>query len=177
MPMRKKKYKCLCCGYYTLDEAPCEVCPVCFWEDSGVVDLDVYDGLNQDITLREGMQNYKELKAGKKEWLPYVREPLDYEKQAGEDEYIVINFDWPLDEIAELLHKVLSGEITQSQAGMWAESIYDNKYIADKIESYYAIEEMKGIVLEKMILLDDENEDVENGDVLEIMRIIERGHL
>ncbi len=178
MSMRKKKYKCLCCGYYTLDEAPCEVCPVCFWEDSGIIDLDVYDGLNQDITLREGRQNYKELGAGKRDWLPYVREPLDYEKQTGEDEYIVINFDWPsLNEITEVLHKVLSGEINQSRAAMWAENIYDNKYIADKIEGYYPIEEMKGIVLEKMILLDGENEDADNRDVCEIIKMIESGHI
>ena len=29
------KYKCPCCGYYTLEEPPgnYEICPVCFWED------------------------------------------------------------------------------------------------------------------------------------------------
>ena len=30
-----KKYKCPCCGYYTLEdeEGHFDICPVCFWED------------------------------------------------------------------------------------------------------------------------------------------------
>ena len=29
-----KKYKCLCCGYQTLDtRGEYDICPVCFWED------------------------------------------------------------------------------------------------------------------------------------------------
>ena len=29
-----KKYKCLCCGYRTLDtRGEYDICPVCFWED------------------------------------------------------------------------------------------------------------------------------------------------
>lgn len=39
------KYKCKCCGYYTLSEKPLdhngypgtfEICPVCFWEDDSI---------------------------------------------------------------------------------------------------------------------------------------------
>lgn len=171
--MRKKKYKCLCCGYYTLDEALCDVCPVCFWEDSGITDLDVYDGLNHEITLREAITNYKEFGAGKKEWLPYVREPLPAEKPSWDDEYMVIDFEWPsMDEIQNVLNSVLVGELNQSGASTWAESIYDNKFIADKIEGYYSIEEFKGKILEKMILLDDENGDMCNEDVVEIIEMI-----
>ena len=171
--MRKKKYKCLCCGYYTLDEAACDVCSVCFWEDSSIIDLDVYDGLNHKITLREGIENYKKFGASKKEYLPYIREPLPYEKQSRNDEYIMIDFDWPsIDEIQDVLNKILMGEINQSRASMWAEDLYDNKYISDKIEGYYPIDAFKEKLFEKMILLDNENGDIYNKDVLEIIEMI-----
>ena len=56
-----KKYKCPCCGYYTLDnEGMYDICPVCFWEDNDEVeDPNEYDDCNK-ISLAEARKNYLE---------------------------------------------------------------------------------------------------------------------
>lgn len=51
------KYKCPCCGYYTLNEPPngtYNICPVCFWEDD-IVQLDNPDYANgaNKVSLNE----------------------------------------------------------------------------------------------------------------------------
>lgn len=49
---------CPCCGYQTLDEyGQYEICPVCFWEDSGDSDPDQYSAPNR-MTLREARRNF-----------------------------------------------------------------------------------------------------------------------
>ncbi len=59
-----KKYKCPCCGNYTLDYEPpatYEVCEICNWEDDGVqfYELDYKCGTNK-MSLNEARQAYKE---------------------------------------------------------------------------------------------------------------------
>lgn len=178
--MRKRKYKCLCCGYYTLDETICDICHVCGWEDTGITDLDIYDGLNHDsylrsINLREGITNYNKYGTSTEYMLPYLRKPYPYEMQDSSDEYIIIEFDWPsVEDILNVLYEVMKGRLGQSAASLWAEEVYDNKFISNKIDGYYPIEESKGKILEKMILLDDENEDSENEDVIKIIEMMKK---
>ncbi len=91
-----KKYKCLCCGYYTLDSrGNYDICPICYWEDEthfifnkgdikGIFSDDDIDeeallnktsGANHGLTLGEGRANYETFGACEKEMMPYVREP------------------------------------------------------------------------------------------------------
>lgn len=80
-----EKYKCPCCGYYTLgEEGAYDVCPVCFWEDdsSQSSDCDLAGGANK-ICLSEAQKNYREFGACMKEYISFVREPLDDEKNEG----------------------------------------------------------------------------------------------
>ena len=77
-----EKYKCPCCGYYTLDyEGMYDICPVCFWEDSNEVeDLNKYDDCNK-MSLNEARKNYLEFGACKKDMKKYCRKPKESEKK------------------------------------------------------------------------------------------------
>lgn len=102
-----EKFKCLCCGYRTLDtRGGYDICPVCFWEDdayliisedsihvmerdsdceadtySGADVLDIVSDANHGITLRQGRENYKKFGACEEDMIPYVRKPAK-----GEDD-------------------------------------------------------------------------------------------
>ena len=59
--MNMPLYQCPCCDYFTLsDRGEYDICPVCFWEDSGwdVDSPDQYSGPNH-MTLREGRRNFQ----------------------------------------------------------------------------------------------------------------------
>jgi hypothetical protein len=59
-------FACPCCDHFTLKERGLyEICPVCFWEDSGP-DLDRMDessGNNSGLTLRQARENFRRLGA------------------------------------------------------------------------------------------------------------------
>jgi hypothetical protein len=56
-------FQCPCCEYRTLDSrGEYEICPVCFWEDTGDIDQDRYSGPNH-MTLREARANFMKLGA------------------------------------------------------------------------------------------------------------------
>jgi len=83
------KYKCHCCGYYTLSEKPngsYEICPVCFWEDDIVQlnDPDYRGGANK-VSLNQARKNYIEFGVCEIEMKKYVREPNDDEITVKED--------------------------------------------------------------------------------------------
>ena len=91
-----KKYKCNCCGYYTLTEKPRdpnvypgthEICPVCFWEDDAlqVLDPDMGGGANK-VSLNEARKNYKEFGAAERAMIKYTRKPTESEKKPSEKE-------------------------------------------------------------------------------------------
>ncbi len=72
------KYDCPCCGYKTFLQKPTGdyyICPVCFWEDDGVYDLEEYSDCNK-LTLAKAKQNYFRFKACSKDMVKHVREPL-----------------------------------------------------------------------------------------------------
>jgi len=81
-----QKYSCPCCGYLTLDEKPpgtYGICPVCFWEDDPVQfdDHDYAGGANVE-SLNQCKANFRLFGAARKEVLPFVRKPLDSEKNS-----------------------------------------------------------------------------------------------
>ena len=71
-----RKYKCPCCGYYTLDnQGLYDICPVCFWEDNNEFnDPNEYDDCNK-MTLNQARRNYLEFGACKKDMIKYCRKP------------------------------------------------------------------------------------------------------
>jgi len=53
---------CPCCNYRTLKtQDNFEVCPICYWEDNGIIDLDKYSGPNH-MTLGEAKEKFKSSK-------------------------------------------------------------------------------------------------------------------
>jgi len=63
---------CRCCGSLSIHERGVyEICPVCFWEDDGLQDLDTVSGPNH-MTLREGKKNYERIGACSEESLRFV---------------------------------------------------------------------------------------------------------
>lgn len=86
--MKKKRYQCPCCGYYTINEGPglFDICPVCFWEDdpSYRINEDYRGGANK-VSLRQARKNYLEYGACDENGLKYVRPPLPDEMKPGDD--------------------------------------------------------------------------------------------
>ena len=81
--MKNKKYRCPCCGYFTLGDEPGHfyICPVCFWEDDNIQSFDPnYTGGANGISLTEARINYKRIGAMDKGSLKYVRPPTEEEK-------------------------------------------------------------------------------------------------
>lgn len=57
-----KKYRCPCCGNFTLSEQPpgtYEICPICGWEDDEVqfYDMDYAGGANE-LSLNQAKQRF-----------------------------------------------------------------------------------------------------------------------
>lgn len=64
--------ECRCCGSLSLHERGAyEICPVCFWEDDGLQDLDRVSGPNH-MTLREGKENFKRIGACSEDSLRHI---------------------------------------------------------------------------------------------------------
>lgn len=78
------KYKCPCCGLYTLKEPAngnYEICEVCFWEDDPLASEDVNSksGANK-VSLAQARKNYIEFGACTSEMKKYVRNPRKEER-------------------------------------------------------------------------------------------------
>lgn len=69
----QKKYKCPCCGLFTLDEKPpgtFNICSECFWEDDNVQYYNPdYEGGANDISLNKARENYKRFGTISEEYL------------------------------------------------------------------------------------------------------------
>ncbi len=77
------KYKCPCCGFYTLSERPgsWEICEVCFWEDDPVQREDeAFIGGANDVSLKQARKNYAAFGACEERFTQCVRPPFDHEK-------------------------------------------------------------------------------------------------
>lgn len=72
------KFKCSCCGFFTMDEESGSfgICPVCFWEDDASQnrDPDLEGGAN-GISLNQARANFAEFGACDENALPFVRQP------------------------------------------------------------------------------------------------------
>lgn len=81
-----EKYKCPCCGYFTLSEEPpgtFEICPVCYWEDDNVQFNDpTYPNGANEICLEDAKKNYLEYGAISKEFMKRTRKPVQEEMNA-----------------------------------------------------------------------------------------------
>lgn len=88
MMKNTKKYKCPCCGYFTLENEPghFDICPVCFWEDDNIqaADPDYAGGANK-ISLNNARENFKKFGAAEKQCLDLVRPPTTEEMSEAEN--------------------------------------------------------------------------------------------
>lgn len=73
------RFACPCCGYLTLTEKPpgtFAICAVCNWEDDNVQFADpTYRGGANEVSLSEGRENYRTIKASDPRSVDRVREP------------------------------------------------------------------------------------------------------
>ncbi|SFB86358.1 Cysteine-rich CPCC [Flexibacter flexilis DSM 6793] len=78
------KYKCLCCGFYTLNNKAnntFQICPVCYWEDDGVQYIEpYYEGGANSISLFQARKNFNSYGAIEERFKKYVRPPLEEEQ-------------------------------------------------------------------------------------------------
>ena len=77
------KYRCPCCGYFTMNIKPDNTfqdCPVCYWEDDGV-QLDQPDlaGGANTMSLNEARKNFMKFGACDKRFITDVRPPREDE--------------------------------------------------------------------------------------------------
>ena len=82
-----KKYKCPCCGYYTLDTRDeYDICKVCFWEDDPVQRRDeTDDGGANKVSLIQARKNCQSFGACEEWLLKYVRGPEPTELSGIDD--------------------------------------------------------------------------------------------
>lgn len=72
-----KKYKCACCGYYTLIEKNDVICPVCYWQEDYVQNNDPdFQGGPNEPSLNQARKNYNLFGAIEEKFIKYVRKPL-----------------------------------------------------------------------------------------------------
>ena len=79
------KYKCPCCGYYTIPQKPPgtdHICNVCFWHDDYVQFYDPdFEGGANEASLNQAKKNFIEFGACEFDLKKYVRHPKRDEKK------------------------------------------------------------------------------------------------
>ena len=77
------KFACPCCNNLTFDKLPngnFDICPVCYWEDDNVQNLDPnYRGDANRVSLNIARRNYKERAVSDLRYAGKVRPPLEDE--------------------------------------------------------------------------------------------------
>jgi rubredoxin len=73
-----KRYRCPCCGYFTLKQQPpgtFDICPVCFWEDDNIQFRDpTFRGGANRPSLEEARRNYQAIGAVEERLKLFVRD-------------------------------------------------------------------------------------------------------
>ena len=84
---KKLKYKCPCCGYYTLDNlGEYDICPICYWEDDAFQSENPdHDGMSNGVSLNQARENYKKFGACEEDMLKHVRPPKEDELTGLDD--------------------------------------------------------------------------------------------
>jgi Cys-tRNA(Pro)/Cys-tRNA(Cys) deacylase len=79
----KLRYRCPCCGFYTLPEpagGKYNICPVCWWEDDPVqMDDEDYEGGANEVSLRQARKNFMDFGASDERFIDKVREATEEE--------------------------------------------------------------------------------------------------
>ena len=72
-----EKYRCPCCGYFTLDEPnEYDICEVCWWEDDNFqLDNPDYAGGANAISLNQARENFRRIGVSDKRMLDLARAP------------------------------------------------------------------------------------------------------
>lgn len=75
--------KCLCCGYWTIDDSDeiiADICDVCFWQynEAGNTKPNVAVGPNS-VSLEQARENFKSFRASEQRFISNVRPPFDDE--------------------------------------------------------------------------------------------------
>ena len=77
------KYRCPCCGFYTLNEKPTdsyEICPVCYWEVDRLQQKEAdYEGGANRVSLNTARENFARCGAIEDRLADDVRKPFEDE--------------------------------------------------------------------------------------------------
>ena len=77
------KYRCPCCGLYTLNEKPTdsyEICPVCYWEVDRLQQKEAdYEGGANRVSLNVARANFARCGAIEDRFADNVRKPFEDE--------------------------------------------------------------------------------------------------
>ena len=84
-----KKYKCVCCGNYTMEnEDPLyyDICPVCYWENDPIQNDDpMYEGGANGISLLKAKENFVKYGAVKLRFKEYAVSYEEFIKKIKKD--------------------------------------------------------------------------------------------
>jgi hypothetical protein len=87
MSASQDRFPCPCCGYLTLDEpanGSYEICPVCFWEDDPIQNVDpTFSGGANIPSLEEARRNFLAFGAVEERLKQFVRAPEPSEMPAS----------------------------------------------------------------------------------------------
>jgi len=71
------RFKCPCCGYYTLSDESDEICKVCYWQEDIVQrDDPFFEGGANEESLTQAKLNYSHFGVFNKDFVNLVRKPL-----------------------------------------------------------------------------------------------------
>lgn len=74
------RYRCDCCGYYTLRNKSDDICPVCGWQEDYVQRNNPnFTGGANEVSLNEAKKNYELFGVFDMEYINEVRRPLPEE--------------------------------------------------------------------------------------------------
>lgn len=72
----KRRFFCVVCGYNTLEtQHDWDICPICYWEDDVVGDVDTTSSANEGMWISEAQANFTKFGAVSERLRSYVRPP------------------------------------------------------------------------------------------------------
>lgn len=133
--------------------------------------MNTSDGANNGLTLAEMRNNYQKYGAYSKDFIHCVRPPFKNEISDTDSEFIFCEIDYPdFRQVAEMLDKVILGELSKTAVSLWAESFLDLHYNLDNIDGYREISRNVKVILNEMLNLDDDEKKNEYNDVKDLLK-------